>query len=77
MESTTCIKLIQQQGPNTNLEVTAICKARMLETVAGVSLGKGPGGRNPLPGWLWDPGPVVVGGKAHSLSTRLLRVLAI
>lgn len=42
MESTTFIKLIQQQGPNTNLEVTAICKSCMFETVAGSSLGKGP-----------------------------------
>lgn len=50
MESTTFIKLIQQQGPNTNLEVMAICKARMFETVAGASLSKGPWDRNPPTG---------------------------
>lgn len=63
MESTTFIKLIQQQGPNTNLELAAICKACMSETVAEASLGKGPWGGNPPTGWLWYPGTVVGGEK--------------
>lgn len=52
MESTTFIKLFQQQGPNTNLELAVICKARMFETVAEASLGKDPWGGNPPTGCL-------------------------